>query len=105
VTSSYDKRVKLWSADSGAFVDQLEQNFMKEEPQPIAYQKLDTVEVYAPNFKDQLSLKNVDQPTVLAAEFNPRWLFDRIDTSKLASNGISNRSWKVNPMFEGYNKK
>ena len=56
-TSSYDKRVKLWQADNGGFVDQLEQNFLKKDPKPLAFQKVDTTEVYATNFKDRIPVK------------------------------------------------
>lgn len=43
ITCSEDKKVKLWSSDNGSFIDQLEQNFQKEEPQPIGYQKAQTM--------------------------------------------------------------
>jgi hypothetical protein len=105
VTSSYDKRVKLWSADSGAFIDELQQNFIMKEPQPLAYQKVDSVQVYDLNFKDQLLLKTNVHPSVLTMELNPRWLFDRMDIAKLPNGGVSNRTWKVKPVLDGYNKR
>lgn len=40
VTSSYDKKVKIWKATTGEYLDSLQQNYSKREPNPIAY--LDT---------------------------------------------------------------
>lgn len=101
ITCSFDKRVKLWYADSGNLVDQLEQNFMKDDPKPLAYQKVDTTEVFATNFKDRLPVKSEEMPPTLTMEFNPRWLFDRLDQTKLAST-TSNKNWKVHPVFDGF---
>lgn len=64
ITCSEDKKVKLWSSDNGSFIDQLEQNFQKEEPQPIGYQKAQTMEIVGKNFKDRIEVKEGAEPTV-----------------------------------------
>ena len=96
--------MKLWYADSGGFVDQLEQNFMKDDPKPLAFQKIDSTEVYATNFKDRLPVKSDEMPSVQTLEFNPRWLFDRIDLTKVYTT-VSNSHWKVQPVFDGFYRK
>ena len=32
MTSSYDKKVKIWNASSGDYIDSLQQNYNKVEP-------------------------------------------------------------------------
>ncbi len=37
ITTSFDKKVKLWDAEDGSYVDSLQQNMGKRDKQPIAY--------------------------------------------------------------------
>lgn len=50
VTTSYDKMVKIWKATTGEFVDSLQQNYDNQEPVPLAYTKVQTMELYRPDF-------------------------------------------------------
>ena len=36
-TCSFDKKVKLWDAKTGEYIDSLQQNYNKSVPEPIAY--------------------------------------------------------------------
>ncbi len=37
ITCSYDKKVKLWNALNGEYIDSLQQNYNKSIPEPIAF--------------------------------------------------------------------
>lgn len=37
MTSSFDKRVNIWNAKTGQFIDSLQQNYNKGSPEPLGY--------------------------------------------------------------------
>ena len=37
MTSSFDRKVKLWDSATGQFIDSLQQNYNKTLPEPLAY--------------------------------------------------------------------
>lgn len=37
MTASFDKRVNIWNAITGEFIDSLQQNYNKGTPDPLAY--------------------------------------------------------------------
>lgn len=37
MTSSFDRKVKLWDGCTGQFIDSLQQNYNKTLPEPLAY--------------------------------------------------------------------
>lgn len=37
MTASFDRKVKLWRATDGHYVDSLQQNYNKTPPEPLAY--------------------------------------------------------------------
>jgi len=37
MTSSFDRKVKLWQAVNGQYIDSLQQNYNKTPPEPLAY--------------------------------------------------------------------
>ena len=40
MTSSFDKRVNIWNAKTGEYIDSLQQNYNKTPPEPLAYYDL-----------------------------------------------------------------
>jgi len=53
-TSGLDKRVKIWSASTGKYIDSLQQKYDKFEPIPIAFKKPGQDGIYAPNLHDRI---------------------------------------------------
>lgn len=37
MTSSFDRRVNIWNAKTGEYIDSLQQNYNKITPEPLAY--------------------------------------------------------------------
>lgn len=40
MTSSFDKRVNIWNAKTGQYIDSLQQNYNKGVPEPLGYYDL-----------------------------------------------------------------
>jgi hypothetical protein len=51
VTTSFDKKVKIWDAKTGEYLDSLQQNYNKVEPIPIAYYNTKTSMLYTSDLK------------------------------------------------------
>jgi WD40 repeat protein len=52
VTTSFDKKVKLWDAKTGEFLDSLQQNYNKSEAIPIAYYNTKNSTLYSSDLKN-----------------------------------------------------
>ncbi|KAL4503262.1 hypothetical protein ABPG72_000868 [Tetrahymena utriculariae] len=57
ITTAYDKKVKLWDSKTGNLIDQLQQNYDKQEPRPIAFKRSGTEEIYDTNLEERIDLK------------------------------------------------
>jgi hypothetical protein len=64
VTCSFDKKVKLWSAESGEYIDSLQQNYNKSEVTPIGYYDRRNFAFYTPDFKGCKTVGFVDPVNV-----------------------------------------
>lgn len=53
ITSGMDKRVRLFSASTGKFIDSLQQNYNKSDPLPVAFKKVGTTDIYTPDLKNR----------------------------------------------------
>ncbi|EGR33574.1 hypothetical protein IMG5_048910 [Ichthyophthirius multifiliis] len=57
ITTAYDKKVKIWDSNTGNLIDQLQQNYDKIEPRPIAFKRSGTEEIYDSNLEERIDLK------------------------------------------------
>lgn len=74
VTTSFDKKVKIWDAKTGEYLDSLQQNYNKNEPVPIAYYNTKTSTLYSSDLKNS---KEIDQVNPVKAQFDP-FTFEKI---------------------------
>lgn len=51
ITTSFDKKVKIWSAKTGEYMDSLQQNYNKPEPVPMAWYNTKTSTLYSGDLK------------------------------------------------------
>ncbi|CAD8044697.1 unnamed protein product [Paramecium primaurelia] len=130
ITTAFDKKVKLWDAETGKFIDSFQQNYDRKEPRPIALKRSGTDEIYNAELNERVDLKyslllqqqqqeeqsgQVQQIQVLEEkisdplgqtkspqeEFNPFYYLEKIDQSKL-STLKSNPEWKLEIRFKEY---
>lgn len=59
ITSGMDKRVRIFHASTGKFIDSLQQNYNKSDPSPIAYKKSGTSEIYTADMKDRVDKEHI----------------------------------------------
>lgn len=57
ITTAFDKKVKLWDAETGKLVDSFQQNYDRKEPRAIAFKRSGTDEVYNPELTERVDLK------------------------------------------------
>lgn len=65
-TSALDKKVKIWNAETGQYIDSLQQIYSRSEPVPIAYKKRNIQGLLAPDLKTRVdkeftNLSELDQ--------------------------------------------
>ena len=61
ITSGMDKRVRIFQASNGKFIDSLQQNYNKSDPSPVAYKKIGSSEIYTPDLKSRVDKEYVDK--------------------------------------------
>ena len=74
ITTSFDKKVKIWSAESGVFLDSLQQNYNKSEPMPIAYYNTKNSTLYSSDLKN---IKEIEKINPVKVQFDP-FVFEEI---------------------------
>lgn len=74
VTTSFDKKVKIWDAKTGEYLDSLQQNYNKNQAVPIAYYNTKTSTLYSSDLK---SSKTIQQVNPIKAQFDP-FIFEKI---------------------------
>ena len=60
VTTSFDKKVKIWNAKTGDYLDSLQQNYNKIESAPIAYYNTKTSTLYTSDLKNSKQIAPID---------------------------------------------
>lgn len=68
VTTSFDKKVKIWDAKTGDYLDSLQQNYNKNEAAPIAYYNTKTSTLYSADLKNS---KKIDEVNPIKVQFDP----------------------------------
>ncbi|CAD8135461.1 unnamed protein product [Paramecium pentaurelia] len=133
ITTAFDKKVKLWDAETGKFIDSFQQNYDRKEPRPIALKRSGTEEIYNTDLNERVDLKytqliqqllseeqngqlpqiqvledKISDPLGLTKspqeEFNPFYYLEKIDQTKL-STIKSNPEWKLEIGFKEYYEK
>ncbi|CAK75155.1 unnamed protein product (macronuclear) [Paramecium tetraurelia] len=133
ITTAFDKKVKLWDAETGKFIDSFQQNYDRKEPRPIALKRSGTEEIYNVELNERVDLKytqfiqqqqseeqtgqaqqiqyieeKIQDPLGLIKspqeEFNPFFQLEKIDQSKLTTLK-SNPEWKLEIGFKEYYEK
>ena len=61
ITSGMDKRVRIFNASTGKFIDSLQQNYNKSNPSPIAYKKAGTTEIFTHDMKDRVDREHIER--------------------------------------------
>jgi hypothetical protein len=51
VTTSIDRKIKFWYAETGEYIDSLQQNYNKNEVTPIAYYNMKNSSLYSYDHK------------------------------------------------------
>jgi WD40 repeat protein len=94
ITTSSDKKVKIWDPSNGCYLDSLQQNYTKTEPAPLAYFNTKTSTLHSADLKLSKQIEELD-PTRL--QFDPFVLTKLlIDNPEFAKSNNSNEEWKVN---------
>ncbi|CAD8133059.1 unnamed protein product [Paramecium octaurelia] len=130
ITTAFDKKVKLWDAETGKFIDSFQQNYDRKEPRPIALKRSGTEEIYNVDLNERVDLKytqfvqqqqsedqsgqaqqiyyieeKIQDPLGLIKspqeEFNPFFYLEKIDQTKL-NTLKSNPEWKLEIGFKEY---
>ena len=57
ITTSFDKKVKIWDSETGKLLDSFQQNYDRKEPRPIAFKRSGTEEIYNPDLNERVDLK------------------------------------------------
>ena len=60
-TSALDKKVKIWNAETGKYIDALQQKYDGMEPTPIAYKKPGFEGIYSPDLTDRVDLEHTNK--------------------------------------------
>lgn len=99
VTTSFDKKVKIWDAKTGEYLDSLQQNYNKNQAVPIAYYNTKTSTLYSSDLK---SSKTIQQVNPIKAQFDP-FIFEKIleENNNIVKIKSSNQQWKINVDFRG----
>jgi hypothetical protein len=104
-TSSYDKKVKLWNASNGQYIDSLQQNYNKAPPEPIAYYDTRNFILIAKSKKETIDQIKVD---LSALQSDPHQLQKFINLYDSLRNEKSNKDWnlqvKINPKNKETNR-
>ena len=54
VTTSMDKNVKIFSSETGRFLESLKQSKNSNKIKPIAYKKVESNEIYTPRMENRI---------------------------------------------------
>jgi len=65
ITTAFDKKVKLWEADTGKYIDSFQQNYDKKDPKPIAFKRIGTQEIYNTAFSERIDKAYVSHQVLL----------------------------------------
>ena len=65
LTTAYDKKVKLWEAENGKYIDSFQQNYDKKDPKPIAFKRIGTQEIYNTVFTERIDKAYVSRQTLI----------------------------------------
>lgn len=98
VTASFDKKVKIWHAQSGDYIDSLQQNYNKSIPEPLAFYDLKKTYLYT---KDRKRAFDNTGLTPLQLDFDP-FLIEAVRETRedYFPQESSNKEWNLNINFE-----
>ena len=65
ITTAFDKKVKLWEAETGKYIDSFQQNYDKKDPKPIAFKRIGTQEIYNTTFSERIDKAYVQHQVLL----------------------------------------
>ena len=100
MSTSFDKRLKMWNSETGDTVDYLRQQlYYNQTATPLYYWSHEDgkYDIRWPDFTPATLKHSPIDPPLSDLVFNPKWLLDSILLPK--ANNISNRYWKVNVKF------
>ena len=81
-TSSFDKKIKIWNAQTGQYIDSFQQNYKKCVPEPIAYYDTRNYLLYSKNKNKTIDRVKVDLLTLQADCFSLQKFIDNYDLLK-----------------------
>lgn len=98
MTSSFDRKVKLWDSATGQFIDSLQQNYNKTLPEPLAYFDLKKNYLYT---KDRKKAFETEPLAGQDLDFNP-FLYKQLTTKKAQDfpAECSNKEWNLHIDFK-----
>jgi hypothetical protein len=97
ITTSSDKKVKVWNSSTGEYLVSLQQNYTKAEPTPLAYYNTKTSTLHSSDLKLSKQIEGIDPVRV---QFDP-FMFESVlaDNPDFARSKSSNEEWKINVRF------
>ena len=99
MTSSFDKKVKIWDAETGEYLDSLQQNYNKAPPQPLAFYDSKKKYLYT---KDRRKAFEAVEITPTDLDFNP-FVITEARKNKQFDFPLehSNKEWNLHVDFDG----
>lgn len=99
MTSSFDRRVKIWKAESGEYLDSLQQNYNKTAPEPLAFYDIKKKYLYTKDRKKAFEGVAIS-PTDL--DFNP-YVMEEVRNGRKEEfpQESSNKEWNLDADFKG----
>ena len=99
VTAGLDRKVKLWNATTGDFIDSLQQNYNKSPPEPLAYYHTTKKTLYTQDKQHMFDEVGLTPPQL---DFDP-FLIDKLRQGREDYFPLSHRSnqeWSLQVSFE-----
>lgn len=98
MTSSFDRKVKIWKAETGEYLDSLQQNYNKPAPEPLAHYDAKKKYLYTKDRKKAFEGVEIS-PTDL--DFNP-YVMEEVKEGKEEefSESRSNKEWNLDAEFK-----
>ena len=99
VTAGLDRKVKLWNANTGVFIDSLQQNYHKSPPEPLAYYHTTKHTLYT---QDKQHMFNEINLTPFQLDFDP-FLIEKLREGReqyLPATHRSNSEWNLQVSFK-----
>lgn len=91
-TCSFDKKVKLWQAGTGEYIDALQQNYNKVVPEPIAYYDTRKYMLINKNRKETIDNRKLD---LVEMQNDPIKLKSTIEQYDALKGERSNKEWNL----------